>query len=190
MSPQNGGYVSSTTEAADFTQNISQCVVGVTIKQNGPHTDSTKQKVSAFKLHLADATTVTIGTIDNTDDSFYSALEMGLLGFKCQYHESPHGNVTPTYSYSAGCIPYTDTCVGKNIDDKTLTDMTIEVTQSTSQNISFKVEGTTCCGTRVFTLSPSSPLSSFMTISTVGIVSTLTLSTSNLAYVGSHPVAL
>lgn len=162
----------------------------MTIKQNAPHDPTKKQMVSAFILHLADSTSVTIGTIDPTDDAFYSALEMGLLGFKCQYHESPHGNTTPTYSYNAGCIPYTDTCVGKNIDDKTLTDMIIEVTQSTSQNVSFTVQGTTCCGTRVFTLSPSSPLSSFMTISTVGTVSTLTLSTSNLAYVGSHPVAL
>lgn len=87
---------------------------------------------------------------------------------------SPHGQIT-TFSYCSGCIPYTETCSGKSIDDRIISDMMVDFsgTQTTSQDITFLVAGTNCCGPRVYTLSA---LSSILSISTVAAVSTLTLS--------------
>ena len=110
---------------------VTKKVVGITMKINGPNTSNTKQYISGFYLHYVDTTTLTVGPIQTADLSYYSPLEVGLLGLRCNFHEKPHGQ-TAEFDSCFGCVPYDIPCSTLTFDSRTFTNMAVLVTQSQS----------------------------------------------------------
>ena len=81
-----GNVVGETSGVTVSSIAVTKQVVGVTMKQAGPHTATTKQPQSGLILHFADSTTLNVGPVVASDTSFYSSLNFGLLGLRCNFH--------------------------------------------------------------------------------------------------------
>jgi hypothetical protein len=103
------GNLIGSNKSTPLIYNITKKVTGITMRQQGPNDPDDKQHLSGFMLTYSDGTTQNIGSVNTSWLAYYSALETGLLGLRCSFHQKPHGQ-TLDFDPSYGCIPYSIPC--------------------------------------------------------------------------------
>lgn len=158
------------------------------LKDKGYADPSSKRKTGGFWLHFADSTYQRVGDpLDNDAtkaNAFYSPIAHKLVGFKCSFHESPHSSGNGlTFDKSYGCFPIDDDLTRYSLDNRTINAMSTLVNQSSSQDITFTVGGSSAICNQKFTLTPAH---SFLSINGFQ----LTLATTDPNDVGTYSVDL
>lgn len=157
------------------------------MRQLGPNDPNSKQAQSGFIFHYDDNTIQEIGLVNSNNLSYYSALEAGLLGLKCSFHQKPHGQ-TNNFDPNYGCIPYSIACASLSFDPKTITNMSLLLGTTATQNVAHTFGGWISeCGPIFYSLTPAQ---SFLTIANGILTANPTLPAHTNTYAMSLNVSL